>query len=489
MLFGSTLTVPLFVVAPLITAVLSSFLTNKQRSVKVIVIICMLSLLLLPLFTALDTYFIFGAHPEVEYSIGSLQLGLNLGIAFNYTSLQMIFLAIFAVMASLIMGVALTQQKRASGVYMALLMLILASAGAIVLVDDLFDLFVFFELCTIAQVGIVAAVGGERAHSTAMKYLFLGAIAGAMLLLSMVFLLGSTSVLNISDMVEIIGELGLSSPPILLGFGLLLFAWTYGGGLLPFHAIKSELYGRSLPHAGALLQSTSKLMLIALGLIIIRLFGGFSQTWIWILVPSLLAMIIGAAMAMVQNDYRRMLAYIAVSQAGVVGIGFAFYKANLWGVTYGMFHGFNEIIIASALFITAGYLYTLRGNTDIRNFGGLMEKKKGFALLTLALMLAISGVPPFNTFQSEWRIISLSFQHGYFPIGILMVLATVMTFYAVMKAFYAIFLKPSPAKYEGKVPISITITLVIALLLGLIFGIYPQLVMNPLHSALPAFPP
>ena len=376
---------------------------------------------------------------------------------------------------------------------MALLMLVLASAGAIVLVDDLFDLFVFFEICTIAQVGIVAAVGGERAHSTAMKYLFLGAIAGAMLLLSMVFLLGSTSVLNISDMAEIIGGLGLSSPPILLGFGLLLFAWTYGGGLLPFHAIKSELYGRSLPHAGALLQSTSKLMLIALGLILIRLFGGFSQTWIWILVPSLLAMIIGAAMAMVQNDYRRLLAYIAVSQAGVAGIGFAFYKmvdiSGFSGVTFGMFHGFNEIIIASALFISAGYLYSLKGNTDIRNFGGLLEKKKWFGLLTLALMLAISGVPPFNTFQSEWRIISLSFQEGYFPIGILMVLATVMTFYAVMKAFYAIFLKPSSEKYEGKVPISITITLVIALLLGLIFGIYPQLVMTPMHNALPAFPP
>jgi len=294
-------------------------------------------------------------------------------------------------------------------------------------------------------------------------------------------------------MAEIIGGLGLSSPPILLGFGLLLFAWTYGGGLLPFHAIKSELYGRSLPHAGALLQSTSKLMLIALGLILIRLFGGFSQTWIWILVPSLLAMIIGAAMAMVQNDYRRLLAYIAVSQAGVAGIGFAFYKmvdiSGFSGVTFGMFHGFNEIIIASALFISAGYLYSLKGNTDIRNFGGLLEKKKWFALLTLALMLAISGVPPFNTFQSEWRIISLSFQEGYFPIGILMVLATVMTFYAVMKAFYAIFLKPSSEKYEGKVPISITITLVIALLLGLIFGIYPQLVMTPMHNALPAFPP
>jgi len=75
----------------------------------------MLSLLLLPLFTALNTYFVFGAHPEVEYSIGSLQLGLNLGIAFNYTSLQMIFLAIFAVMASLTMGVALLSKRELPG--------------------------------------------------------------------------------------------------------------------------------------------------------------------------------------------------------------------------------------------------------------------------------------------------------------------------------------------------------------------------------------
>lgn len=485
MLSGFIWTVPLFVVTPLITAVLSSFLTKKALAVKVLVTICMICLLLLPLFTAVNTYYVFGAHPEVRSPLLPFDIGLNLGIAFNYTSLQMTLLLTFAVIASLIMGVAVAQQKKASGVYMALLMLVLASTGAIVLVDDLFDLFVFFEILTISQVGIVAAVGGERAHATAMKYLFLGAIAGTMLLLSVVFLLGSTSVLNISDLAEMIQALELmESPAILLGFALLLFAWTYGAGLPPFHAIKSEVYARSLPHAGALLQSTSKLVLIALGLILIRLFGWFAATWVAMLVLSLLAMIIGAAMAMVQTDYRRLIAYIAISQAGVVGIGMSFYQADLWGVTFGVFHGFNEIIIASALFISAGYLYLLKGNTDIRNFGGLLEKHKGFALLTVLLMLAVSGVPPFNTFQSEWRLISISFQQGYFPVGILMVIATVMTFYAMMKAFYGIFLKPSPAVYEARPPISISLSLVIALLLGLVFGLFPWLVTDPLHTGL-----
>ena len=478
-------TVPVFVVAPLIAAVSSSFFNKNEVAVKIIVALCMMVLLILPILTDSYVYFSFGAHPSVTDPGSATPLWL--GINYKYTQIQMILLATFAVMSTFIMIIALRQQEKASGVYMALLMLVLASVGALVLVDDIFNMFVFFEIATISQVGIIAAMGTGNSYKTAMKYLLIGGVGGAMLLLSIVFLLGSTSTLNITNMVQQIQAMAnKNTAPMMIGFGLLVFAWTYGAGIFPFHAIKAEVYGRVLPHAGALLQATSKLILIAVGLIILQLFGSYTSTWIWLLIPSLLAMVIGGAMAMLQNDYRRLLAYVAVSQAGVVGIGFALYSADLAAVTFGIFHGFNEIIIASALFLTAGYLYALKGTTNLNSFGGMIFKQKAFAVLTLLLMLAVAGIPPFNTFQSEWNIIRIAFEAGNFPVGILMVIATVMTFFALLKAFYAIFLKPSDdnSNYDTKVPMSITVTIIVAIIIGLTFGFWPSGVTNTINTVL-----
>jgi len=504
-LFSTKELVPLFVVIPILTAVLSNFLYKKSRLVKVLAGCAMIALILLPFFTSFQSnYYVYGAHPEVNYFLKEgVVVAFNLGIAYQYTQLQMVLLMAFTLMAALSVGVAFVMHERVSGVYLFLLLMAISTACAVCLVDDIFNMFVFFEICTVSQAGIVAWLSEDRAFGTSLKYMLLGSVAGGMLLLGIAFLLGSTGVLNISDMFEYFSTTATQrdAPIIFMGLALLIFAWTYGGGLPPFHTIKSELYSRASAEAGALLQAISKILLISVGIIIARLFFWQDVTWQSMMILSTFAMMIGGAMAMVQNDYRRLIAYVAVNQAGIVGIGLSFFRrlptygtmgpVYLWGhegMAFGVFHGFNEIIVTSALFISAAVLLHVFGHTDMTRIRGMLQRNREFALLTLISMLAVSGVPPLNCFQSEWRLMQFAFAHGFMTVGLLMVVSTVMVFYALAKAFVLVFLRPVPAE-EAKplqVPFAMTLTLLVAVVLEVFFGLFPDVALKPISVGLTA---
>ena len=505
-LFTLTETIPLFVVIPILVAVISNFFYKRSGLVKVLVSIGMIVLVALPFLTAFEeSYYVFGAHPEVNYFLGEgVYMAFNLGIAYQYTQIQMVILLAFAVMASLSVGVALVMREKVSGVYLFLMLMAISCACAIALVDDIFNLFVFFEICTVAQAGIVAWLHEDGAFRTALKYMLLGSVAGGMLLLAVAFLLGSTGVLNISDMYEAFrSATQRDAPMIFMGLALFTFAWTYGGGLPPFHTIKSELYARASGEAGAVLQAISKVTLIAVGIIIVRLFFWQDVTWQAMMVISTFAMMIGAALAMVQNDYRRLIAYIAVNQAGIVGLGLSFFRrlpvqyssteyGYAWGhegMAFGIFHGFNEIIVTSALFISAAVLLYTFGHTKMPDIRGLAQRNKEFAVLTLISMLAVSGVPPLNAFQSEWRLIQFAFHNGFMVVGLLMVVSTVMVFFALAKAFVVMFLRPLPMGEVPKpieIPFAMILVLMVAVVLEIFFGLFPEIAIEPITAGLTA---
>ncbi len=502
-LFSLKDTIPLFVVIPILVAVLSNFLYKRSRAVKIIAGIGVICLVSLPFLTSFDNnYYVFGAHPQVKSFLQrGVAMTFNLGIAYQYTQLQMVVLLIFSLMAALAVGVAMSMHRKVSGVYLFLVLMAISAACAVILVDDIFNLFVFFEISTVAQAGIVAWMHDDESFKTALKYVLLGSVAGSMLLLGAAFLLGSTGVLNISDMFEYFtSTLKQQDVPIVfMGLALVLFAWTYGGGLPPFHTIKSELYARASPEAGAILQAISKVMLISVGIIIARLFFWRDATWESMLIISTFAMIIGGGMAMIQNDFRRLVAYVAVNQAGVVGIGLSFFRKlsytstgihYAWGhegMAFGIFHGFNEIIVTSALFISAAVVFEAYGHTRMPGIKGLLIKNKEFALLTLISMLAVSGLPPLNCFQSEWRLIQFAFGHGFAAVGLLMVVSTVMVFYALMKAFILMFLRPPEVGEETpalKMSFAVALFLVVAVGLEVFFGLNPNMVISPIKAGL-----
>jgi energy-converting hydrogenase B subunit F len=380
---------------------------------------------------------------------------------------------------------ALNETKKPSGVYTYLMFMGTAAATAILLSDDIFNFYVFFEIAALAQIGIVIASNVKNNYETALKYIILGNIAGPLLLLGIALLLGVTGNVNITDIIYSIknGYVNPQNPVLLMALALITFGWLYGSGLPPFHTIKSALYSKALPHGAALIQAITVFIMVALGVMILRIFSYLSFSKMAIIAVSLLALVLSITMAIVQTDFKRTLGYLAVGELGYIGIGLGL--GTTLGITAGLFQAINEAIITAFLFIGFGTVLYKTRISDTRKLGGMMFENPRVALLVLLAGLAMAGVPPLNAFQSKLMLIQASVQAGVPELGIIMILLSIVTFMTFMRAFYIIYMRPKPAELEihdYKIPKATIISLVAFLIICLTLGLFPQIATSNLQT-------
>lgn len=154
----------------------------------------------------------------------------------------------------------------------------------------------------------------------------------------------------------------------------------------------------------------------------------------FILIISIISAIFGVWYALAQHDIKRLLAYHSIENIGIIGIGigigFIGSANNLpaveaLGFSGALLHTLNHAIFKSLLFIGSGVVYQNLGTRNIELMGGLVHRAKYIALLFLIGSVAISGIPPFNGFISEFIIYSGFFQTAkelgtYYPILMLL---------------------------------------------------------------------
>jgi energy-converting hydrogenase B subunit F len=488
------------VIVPILCALFLNLLHKKDRTIKTIAIILALLLPALPLLANYGLHYFGGYAPLIENptlsnNLPSLITGTALNtfhpaITYSFQSAQKIFVFILGLVGLLAVFTSLYETRRPSGVYGYMMFMGIAAVTAILLTDDIFNLYVFFEIAALATVGIVLVSNVKGNYETALKYMILGSIAAPLLLLGIALLLGVTGNVNITDIIYSLknGVVNPQNPVLLMACGLIVFGWLYGSGLPPFHTIKSAIYSKALPSGAALIQAFSVFTFIALGIIILRIFSylPFSQ-WV-ILGASLLAMILGITMAIVQTDIKRMIGFLAVGELGYIGIGLGLGTA--FGITAGLFQAVNEAIITAFLFIGFGTVLYQTRVSDTRKLGGMMARNPLVALLVLLAGFAMAGVPPLNAFQSKLMLIQASINAGFPELGVIMILLSIVTFMTFMKAFHAVFLRPKPADLELKnedIPKTTIIALLVFLVVCIVFGLFPQVVtsyLQPLATSL-----
>ena len=231
------------------------------------------------------------------------------------------------------------------------------------------------------------------------------------------------------------------------------------------------------------MQAFSVFSLVALGVIIIRIFSYLPFAHVFIVAISLIAMVLGITMAITQTDFKRLIGYLAVGELGYIGIGLGL--GTTLSITAGLFQAVNEAIITAFLFIGFGTIMYKTKETDMRKLGGMMLETPKSALLVLLAGLALAGVPPFNAFQSKLLLVQSALNSGFPEIAIIMVLLSIVTFMTFMRAFHTIYLRPKPADLEiknEKIPNITLIAMVIFLGICLVFGLYPQLATNMLQG-------
>ncbi len=477
--------IPLMVIIPIICALIVNTLHGHDKVMRIVSIIVAIALPVIAILASVGSQY-FGGHssslissalPATLASVSSL----SPGIVYVFSNLNRIFIFLVGIVAFLSLFTYFSEKRKVSGPYLYLIFMGVASVTALLLSNDIFNMYVFFEIVALTQVGIIVASSNDEKYETALKYLILGSIGGPMLLLGIGFVLGVVGSVNISDIVFAISHNVVDplSPGLVMAFALILFGWLYASGLPPFHTIKSAVYSKARPNGAAILQAFSVICMIAFGIAIYRIFVYVPYFKPTIIVFSLLAMVLGVAMALMQTDFRRMIAFLAVGELGFIGLGFGI--GTQLSITAALFQAANELVITALLFIGFGTVYYLTKTSDTRKLGGLIAVDAKMAIMVLLGGFAMAGVPPFNGFQSKIILVQAALNAGLPELALIAIIVSIVTFFTFVKAFHTVYLQPKPTslKFEhSKIPAISIFAVAILLIICLVLGLFPGIVTN-----------
>jgi NADH-quinone oxidoreductase subunit L len=189
------------------------------------------------------------------------------------------------------------------------------------------------------------------------------------------------------------------------------------------------------------------------------------------MITGALTLLFAVMMALVQTDYKRLLAYHAVSQVGymILGIG----TAMPAGIIGGIFHMVNHALYKSCLFLTAGAVERQAGTTDIKKLGGLSGKMPLTFTCFFVAAAAISGVPPFNGFFSKELVYEGALERSWVFYAAAL-LGSFLTAASFLKLGHAVYLgrPPEGQKQVMEAPASMLAPMAVLASLCIMFGLY-----------------
>jgi len=356
--------------------------------------------------------------------------------------------------------------------FYTLFMLMLAGMNGIIITGDLFNLFVFLEIASIASYALVA-FGTEREELEAsFKYAVMGSVASSFILLGIALLYSYTSTLNMADISRALDIKGIS--PI-ISFIAVLFLAGFGlkAALVPFHAWLPDAHPSAPAPISAML---SGIFIKTLGVYVLcRIFFnilGVSQNILFIfIILGIISQIVGAILAIAQNDIKRMFAYSSISQIGY--IIFALGIGTPLAILGGLFHLFNHAIFKALLFLDSGAIEYSTGSRNLKSLGGLNSRLPVTASTSLIGSMSIAGIPPLNGFWSKLIIIIAAIQAGYFGFALIAVLVSIVTLAYYLKFMgFTFFGKLDTALLKIKeVPLSMKLSMLILAIICVLGGL------------------
>lgn len=484
---------PLF--AAFITPLVSK-LSKHLRSVFCVIIVLLNSVLC----------FMLGAEVlnkgVITYVMGGLQTALTMpsGRVLPIRIILSIdgFGALMAISASII-AVAITvyslcfMNKAKSwqmSKYYALCMLVIAAINGIVLTGDLFNLFVFVEILSIASAGIIGVFREEEeAPEAAFKYLVISALSALLVLFGIAILYNQYGALNMAALSSLIKFTFADK----IALALMLVGFAMKCGSIPMHMWLPDTYSRAPAPMTPIFVVISQASLYALTRIAFSVFGIKMNTaligWI-VIILGLASLFFGVLMALPQKDIKRLLAYHAISQTGYmllgIGVGIAVLGNAEAMSSYGMnalnggiFHIINHALYKGLLFLAVGALIYRLGTSDMNKMGGMAKKMPITTVLFIIGALAIAGIPPFNGFASKFLIYESVFKFNPM-LSILAMVGSILTLASFMKVFQSVFLGNIKKEHNDvkEVPYLMIFGMLILAVLVIAIGLFPNVIME-----------
>ena len=386
---------------------------------------------------------------------------------------------------------------RPSERYFAIMLMTTAGILGAVLAGDLLTLFIFWEVATAGAAFLMLFKKNAFSINATLKYLIMVTIASAFVVLGMSLVYGLTGTLNYLAVGRSLT--GMSSNHLLIiAFIFIAAGYAIEAAIVPFHFWLPDAYtaapASSAAFLSALVDQGSYYILIRV-LLYIVIPKGPNSVLDWTLMLAVLAsvtMIVGNLFALIQNDVKRLIAYICVADVGYNLVAISSVTAlGLLGNLYFFLIGG----ITTALAFMALGIINSHGFKSLDDFSGLGRKMPLVCLALVMAGLSFAGVPPFGGFIGKYLVFTAAIEANLSWLAVIGILTSVLQTAYLFRLIYVMYGKPSkdatPIKESKRLLIPIFILAGSLIILGLFPSIVLNLihpVVNQLHSLIPTLP-
>jgi len=288
--------------------------------------------------------------------------------------------------------------------------------AAIVSICVIQNSFVFLVAWEILALTSFLVIIFEHEHITTIKaginYLIQAHFSIIFLMIGFIWVASKTGSYDFQSIVAY-----SASVPVSVSFMLFIFffiGFAIKAGFVPFHTWLPYAHPAAPSHVSGMMSGVIiKIGIFGILRMLLLVKTDFTSVGYLILFISLVSGLYGVMLAIVQHNLKKLLAYHSIENIGIIGIGIGIGSIGIGtgnqvlatlGFAGALLHTLNHALFKSLLFYAAGNVYQATHTLDVEKLGGIVKKMPQTAALFLIAAIAISGIPPFNGFVSEFII-------------------------------------------------------------------------------------
>lgn len=447
----------------------------------------------------LASFFITGQ--VIEYKVVSSKLFNNLLYIDSLSSLLLIITTFISLLVSIYSVGYMNEEFRRKHVSLRKLKLYYSLLHAFILTmvftittQNMGVMWIAIESTTLASAFLVGFYNDRKSIEAAWKYIIVCSVGIAFALLGIIMLyyssinsLGhSAQGLNWQFLNENAGS--LQGSILKIAFIFIIIGFGTKVGLAPMHTWLPDAHSQAPSPISALLSgvllNTAMYGIIRVMIIVNRNLADSFYTGRLLIVFGIMSVGTAAIFILVQQDYKRTLAYSSIEHMGIIAFGLGMFSSL--SIFASLYHILNHALTKSMLFMASGNIYLKYDSKKIKKVQGIIKIMPVTGIVFLLGIFAITGMPPFSVFSSELNIIIASFKGAHYIGAFFLILSLTIIFAGFITQFTRMFYgKPINKEIKkGEINIIGSIVLISLLVIISITGMYiPSPVRTLIDSA------
>ncbi len=332
--------------------------------------------------------------------------------------------------------------------YYAMFALCLTGLLGISITGDAFNIFVFLEISSLSSYVLIAMGRDRRALMAAYQYLIMGTIGATFIVIGVGLLYLMTGTLNLADMATRLAKVE-ESRPVLAALAFLTVGISLKLALFPLHQWLPNAYTYAPSAVSAFLAATATK--VSIYMLMRFYYSVFGESLVFLVLPlpqimlilSLAAMFIASAIAIVQHDLKRLLAYSSVAQVGYITLGLTF--DSVTGLTGSIVHLFNHALTKGALFLLVGAAVAVLGGSSLKRLSGMGKTMPITSFGIVLGGLGLIGVPGTAGFIGKWYLLLAAVEQEQWWLVFAIVASSLLAVAYVWRFVETAYFRPSPA--------------------------------------------